>query len=634
MENTNLNFNEIIVNPIEGFYNKINNNIDVILNEYFEKNNNNTSNLELINQLDQKIQELENEIVIKKQEMKISSLKTANVFIIIFCFLIIGLFLLPIYLKNKEIINEFNKFANENFKKISLLEEKKRNEIMSIFSNLNLYDICNHVYEQFGIKTTNYINFDLNEISDSLNFGEDHVIIDILSGIKGIVKNSIFYDLLVRIHYYANVTTSKSKSFPYEEYVRDQNGTRVEIRYETLTAYHHEITPFIDEKNIVVYKTNYNTELFIKNNAAKSDKKSIFENKDFAQKIRIIDFSNNPQKLMECFTVKAQEEFVNWYNREDGNIFDFVKSNDNFFIINNDISNGVLRFLNAPLDENGIANSILYSDIANIDNLKQNIKNALTNYFIIWAKMVQLPLLIPGISREWYNTNKKYLIAQSKELEPIQLQKVEKIEPINIINNLLHSKYIWFNDSQVNSIIKRPMWITFDNNQNDDQICKVCLMNLNSYYSQIHYDDVVVHGYHVGTKIISVPYERFYPVNEPKLLIFKEKNNYKSKNNFVVSYTLNKLISPNHYEDKNFYETISDLNIWVHNTNDFEKSLDREKLIMNFQRFQQLNIDHELGATLKMDNFGVQIIVNKYDVEQAIVNKLIDIATKLNLINY
>lgn len=624
-----INFTNIFVDPINNISNHIEKNIENIIEDFFNQEFEETRpNYNQINNCVDQIKENKDSIIDWKKNNKINFLKFINGFIFFLFFILIGfVFWIP-YKKNKNKINEFNEFKKDRMQEIDNLIKTKNTIIFSSFSTITLRDIYYFVFEELGIRAITNI-----ENKKIMNIINDNEIIDIYSSVCGIIQNSPFYDVIARKLYISNVPWSRSVSFPYIDYetVYNSNGTtstRMVTRYETLTATHREPTPFVDKKNLLIYKTNFLKELSISNNNREYDKNILLENNDFINTVKILDYSNQSQKLSQFFTIKTQEDFVKWYSKENNKVFNFVKTNDNFVVKNTSFFLSSLEDINKTLDSLFRIDNNL--EELNIDDMKNKIKSKVIEYFLKFSKMIQLPLLVPGISREWYRESGKYLIAQNSDLEIEKIDNIEKIDLLDVLNKFLDPKYFWFNSK---NIPKKPIWITLDSVKIING-CKVGIAKMNSYYEQHLSTDIAVSGFHVGTKIISVPYTKYIKFDENKIIIhcLKYKN---TKTQFIINNSINSLIFSNHYNDNELFKKVKNLSLWTNDPSQFENSKNKENMLDFAKSFNELNDNYFLGATLRIDECGLYVSINNIDnVNNEILNKITKLINEFSNVNF
>ncbi|SYV90611.1 Uncharacterised protein, partial [Metamycoplasma alkalescens] len=102
--------------------------------------NGNEEKIQLIEKNIEKINNLKNEIAKEKINKGITKKRVANGFIIFFCFLIIGLFFLGFYSKNKKIIKEFIVFEAERKLLMNKYIAENSNILLTIFNKFSMLD--------------------------------------------------------------------------------------------------------------------------------------------------------------------------------------------------------------------------------------------------------------------------------------------------------------------------------------------------------------------------------------------------------------------------------------------------------------------------------------------------------------
>ena len=617
--NRKIDFKNIFVNPIDNFSKYIMSNLDEPLNLFFEKEMEDTKpNHNLIDKCDSEIKLLKEEIEQRKISDKISSLQFWNAIIFILFFLLIGFFFWSIYKKNKNIIDAFCAFKKEKIEHINKLIYIKCNQVFASFSTIALKDIYSFIFEHFGINAIN--NFSQSTLFKEIN---DKELIDIYSGITGIVKNSPFYDVVARKLVYREVEYSTSETFYYTYYYDGKSHTGS----ETLTAYYYENTPFIDEKNLLIYKTNYLKDLTISTNNSSYDKNILLENKDFIKLVKVVDYSNRQSDLSQFFTIQTQENFVKWYQLQKSNVFNFLKVGDRAVVQNSTYDFDSLKKINKTLDSLQLVN---YNEHITFDLIKSKIKKIVFSYFDRFTKMLQIPLLVPGISREWYRKNGNYLIASDSNLEVQEIEKIDLIEPIDSIDKFLDPKFYSFKSKE---IPKKPIWFTTNKviKEND---CQIAILDMRSFRSEKHYENVAVHGFRVGTKVITVEYDKFFPMEEKKMLIVFYKS-FKTTSSFIIGKNLKNIISENHYVNKEFYNLINQEGIWTNDPRKFENSQNNSLLIQFAKEFNNINDKLNLEASLRLDEHGIYISVNNYDVvDEKVYKTITNIIRRFSNVNF
>ena len=608
-----IDYLQVPISPIESFSDVIFESLDDIIYDAIEYELKQTKiDLDEIRFFTNEINSKRQQIIVEKKAKKITKRWIANSFIGISFLLIVGFFFISTFKRNMAIIKEFRNYRN-NEQKIILTFQTRRSEMLrSILSTTGVQDIIVNVLNKFGIKSSNY--FATSEIENVLKKRYRNFL-DLHSGIKGIVKNSPFYYVIVREHVIRNVVTSNTMSFPYQKY--DRYSDEYYTEYENLTAYHSEPTPFIDHYCELIYKTNFLPELHLTSNNESYDKKILLENKEFIRYYRINDISNNAVQTKEFFTIKTQEDFVNWYKKQNGEVYPFEKYLNAFIVRKG--SNGI-GHLNSSTFFCDLKN--YYQDL-DLTTVVVNTLTYLKTYFSGLFKMLQLPLLVPGISREWYQENGNYLIAGNFNSNITKLNDNITNGLKNILMNFVNNGWLEFD--RVKKVC-RPAWVSLET------VGKLLTpsvistpFRINSYTSKTKIDYVTVYGKNVGAKIIPVPYEKFYDINETKVFVFLPTLN-DTDNCLVYGKKLLGSIYKDVYGDKTLADIVYECKIWTNNPLWLENLSKRNELIDLIRRVKKLDEDFRLNLLFQIDKIGLCAVVgNLQNYSNEVENKLIQI---------
>ncbi len=610
-----VDFKSLFLNPIDGFYKHIMSNLNEIVDSFFDDEFKDTKpNYNLIQNCDLEISNIKEEIKQRKNKDKISSRYTVNSVIFFLFFFLIGFLMLPIYLVNNRIINDFSKYHFEKKKRISELVKLKCEQIYYSFTTITLRDIYSYVFEKLGMKVLN--NFNQKEI---LNLINDKDVIDIYSGMTGIVNNTPFYDVIARKLVY------KSNSLiPSEKVV---SGHEINEKFK-LTNNNGETTinfyvPVIEEKNLLIFKTNFLSDLTIANNSAKYESNNFFENKEFSEKVKVVDYTNNKEDTLQFFTLRAQDNFVKWYNFQNQRVFDFVKIYDNFVVKNYTYDFNNLRNINKTIDS---IVAIRYDSRININMIKNAIKKNVFDYFDRFAKMLQLPLLVPGIAREWYRNDGNYLIATESDFAVENIDDITNLEPIDSIDKFMDEKYYNFTNG---SIPKVKIWFTQEKVTKTRHNCLVGRLMMHSFSVQKKTTSDYIDG-----QTTEYSYNVFSKIQEKKYLITLYKR-LKTRTIFIIGKTLSKLISQNHYVNKDFFENVLKNNIWTNDPLDFEHSPNSSILFDIANQFNELNNKYDLNACLRLDDSGLYVSIdNTQKINDSIIDEVIELIYRISQLNY
>ena len=667
----NIDYSKIAINPIENFNNLILKSLDEVikkeLNLELKQSQVDTSQIDAYTK---KIFLTQQEIISEKKAKNINKRYVINSIIAFFFILIIGLFFIPIFKKNLNIIKEFKKCKNDKTKTISTFKNERFQLIKSIFSTINIEDLIINIFKNFNIQSSNY--FATNDIKNVLikkykNF------LDLGSGIKGIIKNSPFYYVTVREHNIKNVSTSNTVLFPYTRYetFTDSNGRvsrELVTDYEALTAYHSEPTPFIDHYSELIYKTNFLPELHVTSNNKFYDKKILLENKEFIHQYKINDISNNIVKTKEFFTIKTQENFVNWFKNQKGDIYPFEKYLNTFIVSKDNNKKNNISDFESDIDKSNkpskfdlktqFKNSFIYQKtiaihkdndyktnndlklIVSNSNMIHNsedfdLKSAINNVFIYLKeyfehliKMLQLPLLVPGISREWYQENGNYLIANNFDSNLTNINEIGTYDIQNVLMQLINNNWIKFSS---NKKIDRPIWVELKNfEQISNSSCISSTFVIKSYKSKVKVDYVPVAGINVGTKIIPVKYRKFYNIKETKAFIYMPFSS-ETTNCIVYGKPVTNLMHKSVYENKEFANAILKEKIWTNNPSWLENISNRDEFLVLIKKINAINDKFNLDLVFQINKVGLCIVLNNTNnYSKEVENKLIQFVKTFN----
>ncbi|MDE5841871.1 MAG: hypothetical protein K2H11_02710 [Malacoplasma sp.] len=624
VKNFQINHSALTNNPINLFYDHISLAINEVVDDFFKiQFSKNNARVNEINNLTNEIKESQLSIISKKKELKYTKRMWIH-FLTIFSFItIIGLFFIKKFKQNYKVIKEYREFKNKKEMHIDKLCNNRFDLMHAAVATFSLSDVYRYCYKRFGFQFNELIPS--SEILKILNNRES---IDIKLGIGGLYKNTPFYDIVARRLAWRDVITSASASFPYRttEFYTDSNGktrTRTVTKYETLTGYHTEKTPFIENDNIFLFYTNFEPELSFDaliNGKNKKSKDFIFENPDFekAYKIQVWgDLKNDlglGQKLNQFFTIKAQEDYLKWFRKENTIKFNCSKIGSVIAVFTNSLNFDSLLNMNLTIDNLGVLENNRNVDF---NEIISRVKIQVFNHFQRLTSMMQLPLLAPAINREWYKHNSNnYMIANYHDDGFEDFENAKKIDMSYIMNRFLDYKYLWF---CCNKKPAKPIWFQHLNSTTSNSIVYSSYM-MNSFWSRRLIDPVLVVGIHVGAKVINVPFERFYFFQEKKHLAF---NYFKNKTNvrFVITPNNRNFINPLYYDDLNFGKSMANLGFWINYPDWFENFEFKDKLIEIIKKFHEFNKEGQF--TLVLDQYGCYVVSNRYDTKIDFIEKIL-----------
>lgn len=601
----NKTLENISSSPIKNFYEHLQKNLDESLSKFLDEEaiDNKTE--------PKKISEIGNEIQNNKSLLA-KSLKECNIGTsLFFVILIIPTFLILIgflFLKPfRKYLTNIRKYLSEKkkYKQIINNLNDKINYLNTVaLGTFNLMDFLSEYFKSKGIKKFDVISNDkileiFKKINSShldlKNISSNNNVVDI-KGIECRIRNNPFYDVVVRKLEIHNVVTSNSKSFSYQatQTDSDSNGNttvKVVTKYETLTAFHNELTPFIESQNIGIYETKFAPGLNFNTNSQKRSDIINLENEDFSKTYRL-NKATNRVELNSFFTIKAQEDYMSWFLLQN-KYFPFYKIQNYIFIemnnlnktfsiknnaLVNKIASSIKTKYSISINKNDIFLEslvvpkksvsdfiILEKNKINSKLVKKEMKDSTLNYVHKFSSAAILPLLSPAISREAFrDNNDNYFISQSLELIFENDEATSNNHNFSKIKTLSKLCDIVFFDF-LKKKAKKPMWLEIIEQQKiDDFICLI-KFNLKSFYSENKIDLVSVYGIHVGHKIIPVNYEEFHAMSEEKEIIYLAKQtNIKSKILISRIDQVSNTFSTDEIDNK----YLLDNNVWTNNPKD------------------------------------------------------------------
>lgn len=633
-ENVNdstLDFNEITKEPIANFYEKLIFETDEYINNFFDNYLKETSEFSnKVNNFESIIEAKKNALYETKLEKKIKNKKITNFFIGISFVLIFGFFFIKTFKNNRKDIKEFKNYEKQQYDEMFNLNNQKENLIKTLFSFFDYDLVINLILKKLGFQIKDTFEDSLiKELSNKFLNSNDKDIVSIKSYLSLVYKNTPIYDLSFYKRNFRNVVTSKTESFPYsatETYTKSDGsvGFRVVTKYEQLTAYHNENTPFLDENNFLILKTNFINDLNF--STFGENKKYIeFENKDFSKKYKVsfLDKENKTNsEILQYFTIKAQEDYVNWHSKFKGDVPRIIKSG-NMVIVPSDHSDIF----------SGLKNKINYLYQINIeDQIDTNInkpKDNIRYYLFNLIKRLTTGIISPVINREWYNNKNQYIIGNFK------LEKEIKQNNLNYLLSLLNrNEYFGF----LQNTPSRPSWLQIDSSIKSNNVNFIKLKNC-SYRHEDLIDFVQVSGIHVGIKTIAVPFKRFYYIEENKNLIHIENTNNSKLIDFVISHKMNS--SPysfmeNYQNEIKKYDYLKDsliqnscqmTKLWVNKNINFNNL---EQLDLNY--FKIVEKIYELcenNYSIHCNKMGISICVDNAEYNPTLLNDIIKVCKQL-----
>lgn len=614
--------------PIKNIYEKNISSINEILKNYFSNHDN--ENIEYrneVNSLTDSCNDIYKNIKDRKKKDKIILRKITNFFIFISFFVILGLFFIKFYKENRKIISSFKAFKLENSKVIS----NQKNIIQWLktgyFSNIDNSTVVDYVMKNFGFNLE--YSFDFNLLNELFVDTRNNIFPDQVIGVKSFLKirykNTPIYKVSLSNLYFKIITTSNSESFPYSARV---NG-KIVTKYETLTAYHRENTPFINNKDYILLKTNFSKELEFDNIGSSSNYK--FENKDFNKFIQITSRSDSKESevdLLQFFTIKTQEDYVNWYKYLNKTKPIFSKK-DKFWIVKSNNTNYSSLLMNNEISSFNFEDTIDYKS----SKVQQNVSTYVQNVLMDLTTL----LIPPIINRELYEENGNYRTSNIYEVE--KEKETRKIDSTHLLTVLNSDKYFTFKGHKPSL----STWLSFVSSEVYDEENGCMLYNIknNSFYHKDLIDNVVVVGRHVGAKVIPVKYRRFYDMSESKSVFFIENTKGVLLHEFSIILSqedikyFNEAISKIEADSYKGIKYHDNDEIWTLIRLWFGKSIFNNKL--SVKENEILSIIKEMCKILPDDfaihcnQVGISICVNNQDWSSRtnVINQLIKLSKKL-----
>lgn len=591
-----IDWNRIFTNQTKNIYEPLVNNIRPAVDNIFKKYiySGNEDSLKSIDKNVEEIKTIETEIQERKRANKISGRKFANGLIFFLFFLIIGLFFLSFFLKNKKVIKSFLIF--ESAKRQVIKEKIAENNVTlrTLFNQYSLIDWKNKVLNEMNIKNVYGI-----DPKDFDFFYESTGFYGFNSIEKYNIRNSFYYDVIYKKEYWKDVVTQGTGYIT----VKTKDGwTTVPVH-----AYHTEPTPFMDIKHAINVPTNYRPDLILNETADhltlkqynKTIKKGEFllENPEFYQHY---NFSYNDKiGFIDYFKVKTQENFVEYSKYFSGKKYIFGKYKNNIYVSRKFEEN----FMAYSISHNWINLAFDLSKIVTIDDVYSYMVQTIFNVLQPTFKALTQIYLNTNIASENYEKRDRYLsdyvFDEQKSIE--QANKNYEFNVYEIMNKA--SSSLKFNMKTQKPA--KDIGITYSElvkDVNDSSGSIAIKSKMFSYWKE----DLIDHVYTRGI-VIDVPFERFYPFSEDKWIIFIPGWATQQDQNFL-SYQDNESESSTHYKLK-FMEEAGDglydynINFLKNNRNDL---LYLMHLIKESKNTFLKSVDHKI----LIDKDGLFVFVN------------------------
>ncbi|QZX49405.1 hypothetical protein [Mycoplasma sp. E35C] len=624
-----LNPDEVTINPIDNFYKKITNNVPLILDEYF-KDLLDANNEKIKKQPDliKQIIDLKASIYNEHKDKKVIKREMDNSLIFVCFFLIFGIFLAPTYSKNKEIIKQFEKNKSDKLAKIEYLFDQHKKLTLQFTNQLSCHSIIGHVAKKLGLGYENNCSEEL------LDFYMDHdnkkgksAVLGIASSLVFWYKNTPIINFVRKKISFFEHKTSGYKLLPTTQYVRTSfDGYRIRentwYEYDSVEATHVEKIPSIHFYDHFILLTNFKSKLNISTN---QEKYLQFENREFSNiyKINTDDFID--VDLMNFFTPKAQEDYVNWHRQfPNDKSLNFSKKGDYFELTPPD--EYIARTINTSNNFNLVVEN--YND--DIFTVVNRVKKIISSYFEQFARNVMPAIISPAINREWYNSDNQYQLSDKNNSS----QKSIKTKELNfryILSRIDKPENLYF----VNSVpVTRP-WLDILNFDVDSDgfVQFDCLYKSHNSIKLV--DNVAVTNDLFGEETIPVKYDRFYKIEEPKKIFFlhKEKNNHIfsiSSNLEQTYYDLHNQID-NHENNPIFNNWTGKIKLWMPNPERIIKKNQDDRFPEILEKIRN-NSDPRISIEANDDGYFLIVnFVRKDELMNVELNNIIQKLKKLLL---
>ncbi|AXE61087.1 hypothetical protein DA803_03255 [[Mycoplasma] phocae] len=603
-----INMDDIFRDPIKKFYEPLVLNIKDKFNKVFKERITNEADQQLFSEHkrnEDTIDLMENEIRNNKKENKITARKVANGFIIFFSVLLVGLFFLGYLLKNKRIINDFKKYAEERESKISALHRRNNEILLQIYSRYSLEEIKDFVLKELHI--TKIYNYEWEELK---TFVDNSKFACFYSVNKYDIRNSHYYDLLYSILEWINITTVGYRTVTYK------SGDSV--RTITVSASHVEPTPFVTIKNATSITTNYlpdfsfvedNTKTMTQKEYDKAVKKGNFvlENPEF-HKYYGFDF-NDKVRMFTYFTTSVQEKFVEYkkyMNSKFESTYPLSKIKNNIYTTR-EYNNSLLYFSRI---HNWLPFEIDLKQRWTIDKINEKLVGDLIDVLKPVFKSLTKAYLNNYISSENFAKLGDRYVSTYKDIKSISQDK--NINIIYWLNKIISGRIFSLITKRADrNTIYEIIGADFTNQTNE------LLVKLTSFEAHDEIDVVYSQGY-----AVNVPYVRYYKFSELKKTFTNSQFYLTTPGAEIYAYDAYNSKAISHTNDKDLNGNISGSSITFNveaskNYSELEKGI---RIINNFYRRLP-----ELRGNSKflIDNSGISIHINDID-KTKVTLRLID----------
>ena len=244
----------------------------------------------------------------------------------------------------------------------------------------------------------------------------------------------------------------------------------------------------------------------------------------------------------------------------------------------------------------------------------------MSSYLNDWFQAVQVPLLVTGINREWYQSDGVYKVWTNENVNEINVDNA--ISAFYLINKW--RKLFTFSSKNP----KRDSWIKILDETKINNNLTSYNLDLNSYASRILTDNVLKEGY-----IVPVRYESFYKINETKKAYKFHVNNWLDNSNmqFIINENVNdKTIASYSIELRNM---IQDTKIHLSDPLLVTKTQQYQTILKKLVRFSKQNEEFSKYCTLIISNqYDGLILVNDVDwfEKSNLQNEIVNLVNDLN----
>lgn len=258
-----------------------------------------------------------------------------------------------------------------------------------------------------------------------------------------------------------------------------------------------------------------------------------------------------------------------------------------------------------------------------IDELKGKLVSMVTNYLDDWFKATQVPLLVTGINREWYQPNGHYMVGFVGNTPTMDTNTSTQF----LLNKW--RKMFTFNQSEP----KRDSWIKITNSTAISDNLTAYDLTLNSYGSEERVDQVKVSEGVFDNYRVPVKYEYFFPIVEVKKAYRFKVNNWPANQDLelVMGALVNNNISNNYpVQIKNLVQKAP---MMISNPLLINNSQYHQNIIKKVVNFFNNNQEFNQYCLLVLSNqYDGLILVNNPDwfIDNQMENKIQALVNELN----